>query len=174
MTIVLSFLQRCIKSKDFRILYRTFFSPGPWPLRRPPETAILTSATSMGYQILAEDVSFYMIYCLLIQNKNWEVLDYVSQNGWIPPPHGYLTDKKPGSFRVKLNAKISSNFKKLKILLTFTIIFIFVFASTKVLFFAYFTNLLFEGFHFCSGVFNSRKYVGQQTAKSEKYLNYCC
>ena len=31
-----------------------FFSSGPWPLRRPPEAAISTSATSIGYQILAE------------------------------------------------------------------------------------------------------------------------
>ena len=64
-----------------------FFSPGPWPLRRPPEAAISTSATSIGYQILAEyNVSFHMKYCLLVWNENGEGLDYVSQNGWIPTP----------------------------------------------------------------------------------------
>ena len=42
------------------------FLPGPWPFRPPPETAISTSATSIGYQILAEDVSFFMRYCLLV------------------------------------------------------------------------------------------------------------
>ena len=41
-----------------------FLSPGTWPLRRPPEAAISTSATSIGYQILAEYVSFHMRYCL--------------------------------------------------------------------------------------------------------------
>ena len=43
-----------------------FFSPGPWPLRRPPEATISTSATSMGYQILAKDLSFHMRLCLLL------------------------------------------------------------------------------------------------------------
>ena len=33
------------------------------PLQRPPETAISTSAISIGYPILAEDFSFY-IRCL--------------------------------------------------------------------------------------------------------------
>ena len=63
-----------------------FFSPGPWPLRRPPEAAISTSATSIGYQILVKYVSFHMRYCLLVWSENGEWLDYVSQNGWIPPP----------------------------------------------------------------------------------------
>ena len=43
-----------------------FFSPGTWPLRRPPEAAISTSATSIGYQILAKDLSFHMRLCLLL------------------------------------------------------------------------------------------------------------
>jgi hypothetical protein len=46
-----------------------FFSPGPWPLRRPPEAAISTSATSIGYQILAQDLSFHMRLCLLLKNE---------------------------------------------------------------------------------------------------------
>ena len=82
------------KIADFRIFDRTFFSPGPWPLRRPPETAILTSATSNGYQILAEYVSFHMRYCL---NEKEEGLDYVLQNVLTqppPPPPAYLTDQK--------------------------------------------------------------------------------
>jgi hypothetical protein len=60
-----------------------FFSPGPWPLWQPPEAAILTSATSIGYQILAGYVSFHMKYCLLVWNENGEGLDYVFQNGRI-------------------------------------------------------------------------------------------
>ena len=43
-----------------------FFSSGPWTLWRPPEAAISTSATSIGYQIWAKDLSFYMILCLLL------------------------------------------------------------------------------------------------------------
>ena len=78
-----------------------FFSSGPWPLRRPPEAAISTSATSIGYQILVKYVSFHMRYCLLVWSENGEWLDYVSQNGWIPPPPGIWKTKKPGSFRVK-------------------------------------------------------------------------
>ena len=35
----------------------------------------------IGYQILAEYVSFHMRYCLLVWNENGEGLDYVSQNG---------------------------------------------------------------------------------------------
>ena len=35
---------------------------GPWP----PDIAISTSATSIGYYIFAEDVSFHMRYCLLV------------------------------------------------------------------------------------------------------------
>ena len=75
-----------------------FFSPGPWPLRRPPEAAISTSATSIGYQILVKYVSFHMRYCLLVWSENGEWLDYVSQNGWIPPPPGYLEDQKARVF----------------------------------------------------------------------------
>ena len=43
-----------------------FVSPGTWPLRWPPEAAIATSATSIGYHILAKDLSFYMRLCLLL------------------------------------------------------------------------------------------------------------
>ena len=81
---------------DFRIFYRFFF-PGPWPLRRPPKTAISTSATSIGYQILAEYVRFHIRSCLLVWNENGEGLDYVSQNGWIiPPPRVFNWPKSPG------------------------------------------------------------------------------
>ena len=75
-----------------------FFSSGPWPLRRPPEAAISTSATSIGYQILVKYVSFHMRYCLLVWSENGEWLDYVSQNGWIPSPPGYLEDQKARVF----------------------------------------------------------------------------
>ena len=84
-----------------------FFSPGTWPLRRPPEAAISTSATSIGYQILVKYVSFHMRYCLLVWSENGEWLDYVSQNGWIPPPPGIWKTKKPGSFRVNTKCEIS-------------------------------------------------------------------
>ena len=47
---------------DFLII---FFSSGPWTLLRSLEAPILTSATSIGYQILAKYVSFYMKYVLL-------------------------------------------------------------------------------------------------------------
>ena len=52
------------------------FLPGPWPIQRPPVTAILASATSIGYQILAKDVSFHMRYIkqadyLLLYEQNW-------------------------------------------------------------------------------------------------------
>jgi hypothetical protein len=50
-----------------------FFAPGPWPLRQPPEALILTSATSIGSQILAEDTSFYMKYCLWTKMKIWKL-----------------------------------------------------------------------------------------------------
>ena len=45
-----------------------------------------------------------MRYCLLVWSENGEWLDYVSQNGWIPPPPpppGIWKTKKPGSFRIK-------------------------------------------------------------------------
>ena len=70
-------------------ILNNFFSPGTWPLRRPPEAAISTSATSIGYQILVKYVSFHMRYCLLVWSENGEWLDYVFQNGWIPPPRGF-------------------------------------------------------------------------------------
>jgi hypothetical protein len=43
-----------------------FFLPGPWPLWGPSEARISTSATSIGYQILAKALSFHMRYCLLL------------------------------------------------------------------------------------------------------------
>ena len=43
-----------------------FFLSEPWPLRRPPTAAISTSPTSIGYQILAKDLSFLMRLCLLL------------------------------------------------------------------------------------------------------------
>jgi hypothetical protein len=70
-----------------------FFLPGPLPLRRPPEAAISTSATSIGYQILAEYLSFHMIYCLLLWDEIGRSYTTLFQNGWIPPPHMYLTDQ---------------------------------------------------------------------------------
>ena len=41
---------------------------------------------SIGYWILAEYISFHMRHYLLVWNENGEGLDYVSQNGRIPPP----------------------------------------------------------------------------------------
>ena len=38
------------------------FSPGPWPLQRPAKTTFSPSATSIGYQIVAEDASFYILF----------------------------------------------------------------------------------------------------------------
>ena len=63
MTNVLSFLLGCImfvflKNWRFKNFWSFFFSSGPWPLRQPHEAAISTSATSIGYQILAEYFSF--------------------------------------------------------------------------------------------------------------------
>ena len=52
-----------------RFFLSIFFHLDPWPLWRPPEAAILTLLTSIGYQILAEDFSLHMRYCLLLQNK---------------------------------------------------------------------------------------------------------
>jgi len=92
MTIVLSFFFEvcnvCVAQKlqfsEFFI--ELFFAPGPWPLQRPPAATISTSATSIGYQILADHVSFHMRYCLLVWNENGKRLDYLSQNGWIHAP----------------------------------------------------------------------------------------
>ena len=53
------------KIEDFSIL-GPIFMPWPRPLWRPPEAAISTSATSIGYQILAKDLSFHMRLCLLL------------------------------------------------------------------------------------------------------------
>ena len=57
------FVAKKLRISEFFI---EFFSSGPWPLPRPLEAAISTSATSIGYQILAEYVSFHMRYCLLV------------------------------------------------------------------------------------------------------------
>ena len=75
-----------------------FLSPGTWPLRRPPEAAISTSATSIGYQILAEYLSFHMRYCLLLWNEIGRSYTTFFQNGWIPPPPMYLEDQKAHVF----------------------------------------------------------------------------
>ena len=75
--------------------------PGPWPLWRPPEAAISTSATSIGYQILGEYLSFHMRYCLLLWNEIGRSYTTFFQNGWIPPPPCIWKTKKPMSFRVK-------------------------------------------------------------------------
>ena len=63
-----------------------FFSPGPWPLWRPPEGAISTSATSIGYQISAKDLSFHMRYCLLLWNEIGRSYTTFMTSGMIPPP----------------------------------------------------------------------------------------
>ena len=52
-----------------------FLSPGTWPLRRPPEAAISTSATSIGYQILAKDLNFHMRLCLLQSYKGKQCVE---------------------------------------------------------------------------------------------------
>ena len=75
-----------------------FLSPGTWPLRRPPEAAISTSATSIGYQILAKDLSFHMRHCLFLQNEIGRNYITFSQNGRIPPPSGYLENQKAWVF----------------------------------------------------------------------------
>ena len=60
-------------------MWSDFFLPEPWPVRRPPEALILTSATSIGSQILTEDDSYHMKYRLLFKNINLEALDYIFQ-----------------------------------------------------------------------------------------------
>ena len=67
--------------KELKILENVIrlFLPGPWPVRRPPEALILTSATSIGSQILTEDDSYHMKYRLLFKNINLEALDYIFQ-----------------------------------------------------------------------------------------------
>ncbi len=56
---------RSSKIVDFRI-FDQFFLAGPWPLWQPPKAAILTSVTSIEYQILAIDLSIHMRLCLLL------------------------------------------------------------------------------------------------------------
>ena len=60
------FVAKKLRISEFFI---EFFSSGPWPHPRPLEAAISTSATSIGYQILAEYLSFHMRYCLLLWNE---------------------------------------------------------------------------------------------------------
>ena len=43
---------------------------GPWLLEWLLEATISTSTTSIEYQFLAEYISFYMRYCLLVWNEN--------------------------------------------------------------------------------------------------------
>ena len=45
----------------------------PWLLRRPPRAQILTLVTSIESQILAEDTSFHMKYCLRTKMKIWKL-----------------------------------------------------------------------------------------------------
>ena len=71
-------------------IFIDFLSSGPWPLWRPPEVAISTSATSIGYQILAEYLSFYMRHCLLVWNEIGEGLDYVFPKWVDSSPPMYL------------------------------------------------------------------------------------
>ena len=44
-----------------------------------------------------------MRYCLLVWSENGEWLDYVSQNGWIPPPWVFGRPKSPGLLGLRLN-----------------------------------------------------------------------
>ena len=55
-------------AQKFR-MFDHFFLLGPWPLWRPPKAAFSTSATSIGYQILPQDLSFHMLLCLLLKNE---------------------------------------------------------------------------------------------------------
>ena len=101
------------KIVDFQIFNQFFFSPGPWPLRRPPEAANSTSATSIGYQILEKYVSFHMRYFLLIWNKNEDGLDYVFQNGQNPhpptPPRVFNCPKSPQDLGLNVDTLNTSN-----------------------------------------------------------------
>ena len=56
----------------------------PLPIWRPPEARILTSATSMGSQILADDTSFVILF--VDKNENLDALDFVLQNVLPQPP----------------------------------------------------------------------------------------
>ena len=77
-------------------IFIDYLSSGPWPLWRPPEVAISTSATSTGCQILAEYHSFYMWHCLLVWNEIGEALYYVFPK-WVdsPSPHVFNWPKSP-------------------------------------------------------------------------------
>jgi hypothetical protein len=56
------FVAQKLRISEFLIGFLFAWTP---PLQRPPEAAISTSATSIGYQILAKDLSFHMRLCLL-------------------------------------------------------------------------------------------------------------
>ena len=88
----------CVAQK-LRILefLTEFFSPGPCILWRPSEAAISTSATSIGYQILAKDLSFHMRLCLLLYNEIERSYTTIFHNGLNQPPM-YLTDQKAHVF----------------------------------------------------------------------------
>ena len=67
----------------------------------------VTSDTSWGLSMSLSDlyeVSNFSWICqllyktLLVWSKNWEALDYVFENGQIPPLPGYLTDQKARVF----------------------------------------------------------------------------
>ena len=74
---------------DSRIFASIFFSFWPQSLLKPPETKLCASVTLLRSQILAEYVSFYMEYCLLIWDKNWSIYGPLSLSGhWAPKsPH---------------------------------------------------------------------------------------
>ena len=58
-----------------------FFSFWPRSLSKPPEAKLWASVTSLRSQILAEDVSFHMRYCLLSWDKNWSIQRPLSLSG---------------------------------------------------------------------------------------------
>ena len=107
MTIVLSFLLRCLKFVwlkivDFRIFYQTFIFPGSRPLWQPPEDAISTSRTSSMYQILALE-------------WNWQCFDYVSKDGLIQPPSPLVFNwPKSLGLGIRHNSEFHTLFWKLK------------------------------------------------------------
>ena len=63
------------------------FSFWPRSLLKPPEAKLWASVTSLRSQILAEDVSFHMRYCMLDWDENWSIQRPLSLSGsfWPPP-----------------------------------------------------------------------------------------
>ena len=57
------------------------FSLWPRSLWKPPEANLCASVTSLRSQILAEDVSFHLRYCLLRLDKNWSIQWPLSLSG---------------------------------------------------------------------------------------------